>query len=140
MKKLFSRSFSSVYVHYVPLEGYKSGTPDSVLRQTQKLAHRVRKDSERVQAMRADSWTRFDARQLSLIVHYAFTHLASGSTEPFDFGQCRQQVSIPESTEEHFSEALSYCLEGNIGEKFLAAGKVLASNLLRQSIKEEKKS
>lgn len=140
MKELFSRSFSSVYVHYVPLQGYKSlGTTSMVMEQTAKLAHRIRSDSQRVQTMRADSWTRFNTRQLSLIVHYAFDHLASGKEEPFDFGQCRRQLSIPASTEEHFSEVLSYCLDGQIKEKFQATGKVLASALLRQTIKEEKK-
>ncbi|KAF9887744.1 hypothetical protein FE257_009697 [Aspergillus nanangensis] len=140
MSELFQRSFSSVHVHYVPLQGYKSlGTTATVMERTTKLAHRIRSDSQRVQSMRATSWTRLDTRQLSQIVHYAFTHLASGIDEPFDFGQCRRQLSIPASTEEHFSEVLGHCLKGQLEEKFEATSLVMASSLLRHTIQEEKK-
>jgi hypothetical protein len=61
------------------------------------------------------------------------------TNEPFDFGQCRRQLSIPASTEEHFSEVLSYCLDDQMKERFHATGKVLASSLLRHTIQEEKK-
>ena len=135
MRQVFSRSFSSVYVHYIPHKGFGyCGTSADILKQTGRLAQRIKRDSERVQAQRATSWTKFDARQMSLVVHYAFTHLASGSDEPFDFGHCRQQISVPETTEGTFSTFLGYALKGDIEKKFDQTAAVLATSLLRNSV------
>jgi hypothetical protein len=140
MSQLFFRSFSSVYVHYIPLEGYGSlGTSLEIWKQTQRLAQRIKNDTERVQAQRAESWTQFDTKQMSLIIDYAFKHLASGNPEPFDFGQCRQQIVIPDTTETYFSEFLGHCLKGNMETKFHKTAAVLASCLLRNSLSAEGK-
>ncbi|CZR37777.1 uncharacterized protein FPRO_07032 [Fusarium proliferatum ET1] len=139
MRQLFSRSFSSVYVHYIPLEGFGSlGTSLEIINQTTRLAKRVRRDAERVQAQRAESWTRFDTTQMSQVVHYAFAHLASGSSEPFDFGQCRRQISVPDTTEGHFSEFLGLSLKNKMEARFDDTAAVIATSLLRNSLKANK--
>ncbi|EWZ80936.1 hypothetical protein FOWG_15265 [Fusarium oxysporum f. sp. lycopersici MN25] len=139
MRQLFSRSFSSVYVHYIPLEGFGSlGTSLEIINQTNRLAKRVRRDAERIQAQRAESWTRFDTTQMSQVVHYAFAHLASGSPEPFDFGQCRRQISVPDTTEGHFSEFLGLSLKNTMEARFDDTAAVIATSLLRNSLSANK--
>ncbi|KAF5684647.1 hypothetical protein FDENT_6652 [Fusarium denticulatum] len=139
MRQLFARSFSSVYVHYIPLEGFGSlGTSLQIINQTNRLAKRVRRDAERVQAQRAESWTRFDTTQMSQVVHYAFAHLASGSPEPFDFGQCRRQISVPDTTEGHFSEFLGLSLKNKMEARFDDTAAVIATSLLRNSLSANK--
>lgn len=139
MRQLFSRSFSSVYVHYIPLEGFGSlGTSLEIINQTTRLAKRVRRDAERVQTQRAESCTRFDTTQMSQVVHYAFAHLASGSSEPFDFGQCRRQISVPDTTEGHFSEFLGLSLKNKMEARFDDTAAVIATSLLRNSLKANK--
>jgi hypothetical protein len=76
---------------------------------------------------------------MSLIIDYAFKHLASGNPEPFDFGQCRQQIMIPDTTETHFSEFLGHCLKDNMERKFEETAAVLAASLLRNSLSAEGK-
>ncbi|KAF5717819.1 hypothetical protein FMUND_5550 [Fusarium mundagurra] len=139
MRQLFARSFSSVYVHYIPLEGFGSlGTSLEIINQTNRLAKRVRRDAERVQVQRAESWTCFDTTQMCQVVHYAFAHLASGSPEPFDFGQCRRQISVPDTTEGHFSEFLGLSLKNKIEERFDDTAAVIATSLLRNSLSANK--
>ena len=135
MQELLARSFSSVYVHYVPLKGFgATGTSIEVMKQTKRLFHRIQHDLKRVQAKRATSWTRFDTRQMSLVINYAFKHLASGKKEPFDFAMCRQKMCIPESTEETYSEFLGYSLSSDIKTRFNAVAAVLATSLLRRGL------
>ncbi|RBR05246.1 hypothetical protein FVER53590_12393 [Fusarium verticillioides] len=139
MRQLFARSFSSVYVHYIPLEGFGSlGTSLEIINQTNRLAKRVRRDAERVQAQRAESWTRFDTTQMSQVVHYAFAHLASGSPEPFDFGQCRRQISVPDTTEGNFSDFLGLSLKNEMEARFDDTAAVIATSLLRNSLSANK--
>lgn len=139
MRQLFSRSFSSVYVHYIPLEGYgPSGTDLEIIKQTTRLSKRVRRDAERVQAQRAESWTRFDTTQMLQVVQYAFTHLASGSSEPFDFGQCRRQISVPDTTEGNFSDFLGLSLKNGMEARFDGTAAVLATSILRHSLSANK--
>ena len=139
MRELFARSYSSVYVHYIPFKGYEScGSTETVLHQTVKLGHHIRSDAKRVQAARANAWTRFDTKQLSVLVDSAFEHLVSRKDEPFDFGRCRGRLSVPKSTEEHFSDILGHCLQDGTAKNFQATGKVLASSLLRHAIHEDR--
>src|SRR2546421_4142148 len=50
MRQLFSRSYSSVYVHYVPLKGRGPlGTSAEIYKQTERLSQRIKSDTERVQ-------------------------------------------------------------------------------------------
>lgn len=133
MRQLFSRSFSSVYVHYVPLEGYgRRGSSNEILRQISRLDERIKQDAERVQNQRAESWIRFTTAQMSQFVHFAFTHLASGSSEPFDFDQCSRQISIPDTIEGYFSEFLTLSLAVDMEQRFAATAAVIATSLLRQ--------
>ncbi|KAF5687085.1 hypothetical protein FCIRC_2473 [Fusarium circinatum] len=96
------------------------------------------RDAERVQAQRAESWTRFDTTQMSQVVHYAFAHLSSGSPEPFDFGQCRRQISVPDTTEGHFSEFLGLSLKNQMEARFDDTAAVIATSLLRNSLSANK--
>lgn len=135
MRQLFSRSYSSVYVHYVPLKGWGPlGTSAEIYKQTERLSQRIKSDTERVQKQRAESWTRFDTKQMSLVVDYAFDHLRKGTKEPFDFGQCRQKMTIPHSTELHFAEYLGLCLDGPMEKKFDATAAVLGSAILKNAV------
>ncbi|KAG5797164.1 hypothetical protein H9Q69_003773 [Fusarium xylarioides] len=109
-----------------------------IINQTNRLAKRFRRDAERVQAQRAESWTRFDTTQMSQVVHYAFAHLASGSPEPFDFDQCRRQISVPDTTEGHFSEFLGLSLKNKMETRFDDTAAVIASSLLRNSLSANK--
>jgi hypothetical protein len=126
-----------VYVHYVPLKGFESiGTSTTVVGQMTKLANRIRHDAGTVQATKASTEIRFDTKQLFVAVHYAFAHLVSSDTQPFDFSQCVRLLSIPDSTEGHFSDILGYCLDRSIGSRFDATAKILASSFLRHMIYE----
>ena len=136
MKDLLLRNFSSVYVHYIPLDGFQSlGNSGVIIQQTSRLARRIRKDAKRVQNKRTETWTLFDAKQLSIVFDYAFKHLASGSDEPFDFSQCRQRVSPPVSAEDHFAEFLGRCMHDSVDENFEAAATVVGSCIVRNSLK-----
>jgi len=133
MRELFARSYSSVYVHYVSLAGFSGlGTTLIIHQQTLRLAQRIRDDSARVQVEKSDAWTRFDTRQLPHVVDYVFGHLASGTTGPFDFCQCRHQLDIPESAEVGISEFLRHCLQGDAEGKFDSTAAVLSSTILRR--------
>lgn len=135
MRQLFSRSFSSVHVHYVPLQGHGHfGTSSQILSQTTRLGERIKRDTLRVQSQRAESWTRLDTRQMSLVIDHAFKHLASGRPEPFDFGLCREQISNPVRIEKNFSQFLGYSLRGNVEARLKDTALVLAAILLRDYI------
>lgn len=134
MRELFARSFSSVHVHYVPLYGYKTlGTSNIIMQQISRLAQRIQDDSARVQARRAEAWTRFDTRQLSLVVECAFTHLAKGAKEPFDFSKFRRRLLIPDTAEAHISEFLGHCLGDDV-QRLDCTAAVLGSSILRRNL------
>ncbi|KAK6511350.1 hypothetical protein TWF481_000270 [Arthrobotrys musiformis] len=115
MLELFKRSYSSVHVHYIPLQGNgRLGNVDVVYKQTERLLARIKSDTARVQKNRAGSLTRFDNKQLSTIADLAFKHLATGSAEPFDFGRCRQHAGVLETLDSHFGEYLRHCFKSNI--------------------------
>jgi hypothetical protein len=127
MQELFLRNFSSVHVHYVPCEDFRTlGTPDIILKQHERLFHRIKNDSERVQIEREKAWTKFDAKQMAILFNYVFKHLSSQSDEPFDFSVCRRQVDVPETMEGHLSEFLQRSLEKNVKQNFSYASKVIA--------------
>ncbi len=143
MQELFARSFSSVHVHYIPLHSFGDlGTSNIIMQQTLRLAYRIRQDSARVQALRAEAWTRFDTRQLLFVVEYAFKHIASGTAEPFDFSKCRQHLLIPQTAEENISAFLSYCLRYFRHDVMLfkPTAAVLGSSILRRSLRTTDKS
>jgi hypothetical protein len=136
MRELFLRNYSSVYVHYIPLDDFKSlGNSRIIMSQIERLGRRIKTDSTRVQTERANSWTRFDAKQLGIIFDYAFKHLASGSDDPFDFSQCRQQISLPATVEGHFAEFLGRCMHGSVNTNFEAASGIVGSCIVRNSLK-----
>jgi hypothetical protein len=138
MKELLLRNFSSVHVHYIPLEGFQSlGNSGTIIPQINRLALKIQQDVKRVQAQRAQTWTLFDTKQLSIVFDYAFKHLASGSDEPFDFAQCRQQIELPESTEGHFAEFIGRCLHNRVDENFNGTADVVGSCIVRNSLKLE---
>lgn len=136
MESLFSRHFSSIYVHYIPLEGFQTlGNSGTIISQIERLASKIVEDSKRVQEERAKFWTMFDAKQLAILFDYAFKHLASGTDDPFDFSQCRQQNSFPATTEGLFAEFLGRCLHGGAKKNFEAASAIVASCIVRDSLK-----
>ncbi|PVI06697.1 hypothetical protein DM02DRAFT_709324 [Periconia macrospinosa] len=138
MKELLLRNFSTVHVHYVPLDGYKKlGHPNNICAQTVKLSKRIRSDAEYVQRQRKDTWTLFDANQMRSVFDYAFKHLASGSDEPFDLNQCRQQVSPPITIEGHFAEFLGRSLHRSPLANFDAVAAVVGSSLFRNALKQD---
>lgn len=138
MKELLLRNFSSVYVHYIPLDGFRGlGNSGVIMPQVTGLAQRVRQDAKCVQDRRAEAWTLFDAKQLSIVFEYAFSHLASGSDEPFDFGQCRQQISLPASAEGHLAEFLGRSLHNKVNENFESVASVVGSCIVRKSLQSE---
>ncbi|KXH56754.1 hypothetical protein CSAL01_03198 [Colletotrichum salicis] len=141
MRQLFEKSFSSVYVHYMPLQGYKTlGATDIMERQYSKLSKRLQLDSARVQHLRQKAWTRFDVRELSLVSRFAFEHLASGNHEPFDFDKCRKELSIPTSLEDHFASFFRHCLKDNMGQRLEATAAVLSSSILLSSYRTQGRS
>lgn len=130
------RNFSSVHVHYIPLEGFKNlGNSRLILSQIERLATRIKSDARRVQLERAKNWTLFDARQLGMVFDYAFKHLQSGTEEAFDFSRCRQQMSLPESVEGHITEFLAKCWRHGVKENFKAAASLVGSCIVRNSLK-----
>ncbi|KAK3936131.1 hypothetical protein QBC46DRAFT_367088 [Diplogelasinospora grovesii] len=139
MRELLLRNFSTVYVHYIPLNGFKSlGNSGVIMPQIERLARRIWNDAKRVQNERADTWSLFDAKQLGIAFDYAFKHLASGSDEPFDFSQCRQQMSLPATVEGHFAEFLGRCMYNSVHENFDVAAAVMGSCIVRHSLKSER--
>ncbi|KAK1621470.1 hypothetical protein BDP81DRAFT_513134, partial [Colletotrichum phormii] len=140
-EELFEKSFSSVYVHSIPLQGYKTlGTTDIMERQYSKLSKRLQLDSARVQHLRQKAWNRFDVRELSLVSRFAFEHLASGNREPFDFDKCRKELSIPTSLEDHFASFFRHCLKNNMGQRLEATAAVLSSSILLSSYRTQGRS
>ncbi|KAF0322510.1 patatin-like serine [Colletotrichum asianum] len=141
MRQLFEKSFSSVHVHYIPQEGYKDlGTTDIMYQQLSKLARRIEVDSARVQNLRQKAWTRFDVRQLYLVTEFAFQHLASGNSAPFDFDKCRKELSIPGSLEDNFSSFVRHALKDNSDARLEATAGVLATSILLNSLRVEGRS
>lgn len=139
MEELLLRNYSSVHVHYIPLAGFgQLGTSDIIMKQNQRLAARIRGDAKLVQEWRAETWRLLDAIQMKIVIDNAFKHLASGSEEPFDFNQCRKQVSPPLSTEEHLAEFLGRCLHNKVEDNFDAVAQVVGSCLVRQSLRCDK--
>ncbi|KAI1634568.1 hypothetical protein F4809DRAFT_665344 [Biscogniauxia mediterranea] len=136
MKELLLRNFSSVYVHYIPLEGFQSlGNHDVIMQQLNRLAHRIQEDTKRVQAKRLETWTLLDAKQMNIVFDHAFRHLASGSEEAFDLNQCRQQISLPQSTEGHFAEFLGLLMHNNATENFKDTALLVGSSIARNSLR-----
>lgn len=132
------RSFSSVHVIYIPLWTYGNlGTDTNVFKQYGRLLRRIKNDADRVQASREESWTRFDVKQLSLAFHYAFGHLASRSPKPFDFGDCRSQTNLPETTQSHIAEFLKCSLRGDVHLNFSYASYVIGSCMVVRALREE---
>ncbi|KAF1995293.1 hypothetical protein P154DRAFT_445923 [Amniculicola lignicola CBS 123094] len=138
LEDLFSRNFSSVYVHFVPHDQSKLlGSPDIILQQHERLFYRLKADTARVQVERERSWTKFDSKQISVLFHYVFKHLANHSDEPFDFSSCRRQVSLPQTVQGHLSEFLQLSLGNSLGENFAYASKMVASYLCQNASREE---
>lgn len=138
MQDLFLRSFSSIHVIYVPLRTFGDlGTDENINRQYNRLLYRVKSDAGKVQTQREKSWMRFDVKQLNKAFHYAFEHLGSRSNKPFDFGDCRSQIDIPESTQSHVAEFLKCSLRDDVMTNFSYASSVLGSCLVVQALREE---
>ncbi|KAH7108977.1 hypothetical protein EDB81DRAFT_704931 [Dactylonectria macrodidyma] len=56
--ELLTRNFSSVYVHYIPLEGFQSlGNSGVIIPQITRLARRIRSDAKSVQNIQAETWS-----------------------------------------------------------------------------------
>ena len=48
MKALFLRNFSSIHVHYIPLQGYGDlGTADIIFQQSARLSEKIQKEFRR---------------------------------------------------------------------------------------------
>ncbi|KAK5996132.1 PNPLA-gamma [Cladobotryum mycophilum] len=138
LRELLLRNFSTVHVHYIPLEGFGHlGNSFYIIQQTKRLARRIRADAKRVQTERVKTWTLFDSRQLSIVFDYAFKHLALGRDEAFDFNQYRQQVTLPDTVEGHFAEFLSLCMHEGVEANFKVTAQVIASCIVRYSLKSE---
>lgn len=93
-------------------------------------------DTDRVQRLRAESWIRFDTKQLSIVFDCAFQHLSRGDRSPFDFSKYRQDIELPESVVSHISQFLNHCLSGDdkIQRNFEYAANVVGSSLVRRLI------
>ncbi|KAH6855719.1 acyl transferase/acyl hydrolase/lysophospholipase [Chaetomium sp. MPI-CAGE-AT-0009] len=140
MKQLFARSFSSVYVHYIPLYGYKKlGTAQRILKQRDFLIERIESDASRVQNERDASWIRLHSRQMGHVFQLAFEHLASQSANPFDYEKCRYIVSVPVRTEQHFAQFLSRTLDSVTKERLESVAAVLATSIIRNAIPDNEK-
>ncbi|ORY01181.1 hypothetical protein BCR34DRAFT_494078 [Clohesyomyces aquaticus] len=136
MMELFQRNFSSVYVHYIPLEGFQTlGNSYTIIPQIDRLAQRILKHSTEVQKQRQKTWTLFDSKELSVVFDYAFKHLAKGKDRPFDFNQCRQQMTLPVTTEGNFAEFISHCFKNGLGDVFHAVAAVMGFCIVRNSLK-----
>ena len=105
--------------------------------QINRLVHRIRQDANSVQKRRAETLSLFDAKQLSIVFDYAFKHLVSGTDEPFDLSQCRQQVSLPATVEGRFAEFLGKCMRSSGNVNFEATAAVVGFCILRNSMKKE---
>lgn len=108
-----------------------------IIPQIERLERRIRKDAQRVQKERADTWCLFDAKQLSIVFEHAFKHLASGSNLPFDFSQRRQQLSLPATLEGYFAEFLGRCMYNSTDANFFAAADAIGSCIVRHSLKSD---
>ncbi|KAK4141483.1 uncharacterized protein C8A04DRAFT_14074 [Dichotomopilus funicola] len=140
IKQLFARSFSSVYVHYIPLYGYKKlGTAQRILKQRDFLIERIESDASRVQNERDISWVRLDSRQMGHVFQLAFEHLASQSANPFDYEKCRYIVSVPVKTEQHFAQFLARTLDSMSKERLESVAAVLATSIVRNAIPDNEK-
>ncbi|MCJ1466187.1 hypothetical protein MMC07_004806 [Pseudocyphellaria aurata] len=138
IRDLLARNFSSVHVIYVPLHGYgQCGSSETIHLQTERLRDRIRLESERVQQNRAQAWTRFDSKTLSILFTYAFEHLARGNDAPFDFSTCRKQSGgPPTSITEHIAKFLSFNPRAKNAEDFRFAAKVIGSCLVRHELRQ----
>ncbi|KAK6354320.1 hypothetical protein TWF730_008727 [Orbilia blumenaviensis] len=135
MSELFKRSYSSVYVHYIPFSGNgKLGGVDIIHKQTARLLSRIKSDTDRVQLGRAKSLSRFDSRQLPCIADLAFKHLATNTTEPFDFGQYKQHTLVPETLPSFFGEYLQRCFKSNIYSVYTYCAETLGSAILNNAL------
>ena len=136
MKDLFSRNFSSVYVHYIPLDKFgELGNSRIIMDMMQRLARRIRADVKKTQEQRATTWTQFDSKQMSVVFDYAFKHLVSGAEAAFDLSQCMRQISLPDTLDGQFAEFLGFALGDNSGANFKPTAAVIASSLVRNSLK-----
>ena len=109
MKELFLRAFSSIYVHYIPLQGFGSlGTSLEFSNQITRLSKRIQSDTQRVKASKRKAWIAFDSYQMSTVMDLTFEHLTSGKSEPFDFEKCFQRIEVPNSTEESILQYLNF--------------------------------
>ncbi|RDW63044.1 patatin-like phospholipase family protein [Aspergillus mulundensis] len=138
LKELLLRNFSSVHVHYIPdAQSRDHSSPEHLHQQNSRLLDRIQADSARVQAARAEAWTRFDAKQLSIVFDCAFQHLASGTRTPFDFSMYRQEIELPETVESHISQFLHQTLQerDQVDSNLRYAAEVIGSCLVRRMIK-----
>lgn len=105
------------------------------MQQAERLRRRILSDSARVQQTRAKNWIRYDARLLSMMFRYGFQHVASRTAEPFDFSVLRQQATLPESTEVRITSFLNLCLSERVEANFTYASEVIASSLVRHTLR-----
>lgn len=132
---LFKRNYLDVHVHYIPRQGSgRLGGVDIVHKQNQRLLDRIRSDSQRVQAERAKSLTRFDSKQLSTLTDLAFKHLATGDQRPFDFGLCRRNTIIPETLHLSIGEYLRHCFKPGVSLGLPACVPALGIIILRNAL------
>ncbi|KAK6334755.1 hypothetical protein TWF718_010203 [Orbilia javanica] len=133
--EIFKRSYSSIYVHYIPLQGKgRLGGVDLFHRQTKRLLDRIRADTGRVQGDRARSLTRFDTKQLLDVIDLAFKHVATGTDEPFDFGQGSLLKEVPESLASLFGEYIRHCFKSSINLGLSTCVSTLGSTILANAL------
>lgn len=98
---------------------------------------RIRHDSKYVQEKRAQAWTLFDSKELSILFSYAFEHLAKRNNDPFDFTTCRKRSDGPPmSITEHIARFLSFNPGAEDIEDFKYAAKVIGSSLVRNELRQ----
>jgi hypothetical protein len=113
--------------------------PEFMHQQGQRLFWRIQKDSAAVQDLRAKSWTRFDAKQVSVLFDHAFQHLALGDSIPFDFSIYRQKTDLPDTAQSQVSEFIRHALWSRIESNFDFVTRVIGSTLVRREVSLENK-
>jgi hypothetical protein len=138
MKALFLRNFSSIHVHYVPLQGYGDlGTADIFFQQNARLSEQIQKDAERVQKAREKAWMKFDSVQFSIVVDHAFKHLAQNNNVPFNFSTCRRHTDLPNTIEVDLIRFFEYYLSDMAVEDFRFIAAILGSCFVRRTLEAE---
>ncbi|KAK6543076.1 hypothetical protein TWF694_006999 [Orbilia ellipsospora] len=143
LTEFLRRSYSRIQFH--PIPPWDQENPVITFQQLRKLLICIKIGAEHCRNQRARSQTLFNTAQMVKVLDVAFHHVSKNNDQPFDLGQCRRSLPMPESMASNISTYLGQTLKRDqhhkrgITSKFDAAMDFLTISILKHTMRAKEK-